>query len=350
MAGETQALFLPSMMIRYVSVLFLLILLSCGDSSPEKDTAVTQSVSNSGDPGIDQITSQLVDNPDRADLYAARAEMQFQQSNYDGAIVDLQRAIGLDSLNLGYYYTLADVFMEYFRSRQAINTLQTAVGLDPDQAESWLRLGEAQLITRQYDEALSSLNEVTRIDPRNPDAYLILGQVFIEQEDTTRAINATQEAVEIEPDLVDGWIKLGQLNADLGNERAEDYLQTALALDTTDVIAISALAEFYWQKADRPEEALDLYRKAARIDRQYTNANYNAGLMLMEMGRTGEALDEFNIVIQNDPLNIQGHFYKGLANEMLGNIDQARTDYRNALRMAPEYTLALEGMARVGNE
>ncbi|MEM8583404.1 MAG: tetratricopeptide repeat protein [Bacteroidota bacterium] len=350
MAGEIQVVFLPLMMIRNLLLIALLLFVACGDKGTEQTNETNADLIPSGDPGIDQINLQLEEDPNRSDLYATRAEMEFRRRNYDGAIADLQQAIVLDSLNLGYYYTLADVFMEYYRSRQAIGTLIAAVEIDPDRAESWLRLGEAQLITRQYDDALNSLGEVTRIDPRNPDAYLMLGQIFIEQGDTVRSMNSTQEAVEIDPDLVDGWIKLGQLYAELGNERAEDYLQTALNLDTTDVISLSALAEFYWQKADRAEDALALYRKAARIDRQFTDANYNAGLVLMEMGRTGEALDEFNIVIQNDPLNIQGHFYKGLANEMLGNTDQARTDYQNALRMAPEYTLALEGIARVGSE
>ncbi|MEM6395459.1 MAG: tetratricopeptide repeat protein [Bacteroidota bacterium] len=347
MQGHTDHLLLPAMKFRYIIILSLLVLVACGNESSKAEES-TIDVNPSGDPGVNNISQQLAEEPQRADLYAARAQMEFEQNNYDAAIADLQQAILYDSLELSYYYNLADVYMNYFRSRQAISILEAAVEINRDEPESWLRLGEAQLVTRQYDEALNSLNEVTRIDPRNPDAYLILGQVFIEQADTARAVNSLQEAVEIEPDMVDGWIKLGQLYSNLNVDRAEDYLETALSLDTTDVITISALAEYYWQTAERPDDALELYKKAARFDRQYVSANYNAGLLLMELGRTGEALDEFNIVIKNDPLHIQGHFYKGLANEVLGNIDQARTDYKNALRMAPDYTLALEGMTRVG--
>lgn len=326
-----------------------LLLVACGgETAPEVDPMST--IISSGDPGIDQMSIQIQATPDDPKLYASRAQMEYERENYDGAIADLQMAMSLDSTELQYYYQLSDVFMNYFRSRQAIGVLNAAVELDRDNSQSWLRLGEAQLVTKQYDDALTSLNEVTRIDPRNPDAYMILGQVFAETGDTSRAINATQEAVEIEPDLIDGWIKLGQLHGAIGGFRAVEYFNTALELDSLDVISISALAEHYWLNVDQPEDALTLYRKAAQIDRQYVKANFNAGLIMMELGRVEAALNEFNIVTQNDPLHIQSHFYRGYANELLGNMVAARTDYQNALRLAPEYQLALEGMARVGSE
>ena len=322
---------------------FCLILLSCGGESRTE----APTIASSGDPGIDQISALIADNPEQADLYASRAQMEYERENYDAAIVDLQTALSLDSTQVIYYYQLADVFMNYFRSRQAIGVLNSAVLLDEDNAQTWLRLGEAQLVTKQYDEATEALNQVVRVDPRNPDAYLLLGQVFAETGDTARAINATQEAVEIEPDLIDGWIKLGQLHSSIGGDRAEQYFNTALELDSLDVISIHAKADFY-RDQDRLDDAIALYRKAALLDRQYVVANFNAGLLLMEQGKIGEALNEFNIVTANDPLYIQAHFYKGYANELLGNIDTAREDYRNALRLAPEYQLALEGMNRVG--
>ncbi|MEM7572275.1 MAG: tetratricopeptide repeat protein [Bacteroidota bacterium] len=325
--------------------IFTLLLFACGGESRDESTTI----SSSGDPGIDQITALIADNPEQADLYASRAQMEYERENYDAAIVDLQTALNLDSTQINYYYQLSDVFMNYFRSRQAIGVLNSAVLLDENNAETWLRLGEAQLVTKQYEDATAALNQVVRVDPRNPDAYLLLGQVFAETGDTTRAINATQEAVEIEPDLIDGWIKLGQLHSTIGSERAEQYFNTALDLDSLDVISIHAKADFY-RDQDRLDDAIALYRKAARLDRQYVVANFNTGLLLMEQGKIGEAHHEFNIVTSNDPLYIQAHFYKGYANELMGNIDAAREDYRNALRLAPEYQLALEGMNRVGVE
>jgi len=52
-------------------------------------------------------------------------------------------------------------------------------------------------------------------------------------------------------------------------------------------------------------------------------------------------------VIKNDPLHIRGFFFRGYAQEQLGNLPAAKRDYDVAVRFAPDYALALDGKARV---
>lgn len=329
----------------FVPLLFTACTTDSADSNTVED--VNQRTAEGTDPGIDRLNAAIAAAPDQADLYASRAQMWYEKNSYDNAVADLQVALSIDSNNLNYHYLLTDVYLEYTQSRLALKTIQRAVALDPDNVESLLTLTEVQLILTQYESALESLNEVTRVEPRNPDAYLLLGHTFAELGDTARAINATQEAVEIDPDMMDGWISLGQLHAAIGSELASRYFETAMRLDSNDIRAVHARADFVRDQGDL-EEAIRLYRRTSSLDRQYVAGHFNAGLLLMEQEDWAAAEEEFNITIQNDPIHIRSYFFRGYAAELQGKLAEAKRDYQAAIRFAPDYELALQGLARLG--
>lgn len=323
-------------------VFLLCWLTACQDAPPVEDAAPVQS----GDPAIEALNVAIAAAPDNAELYARRATMWYDKQNYDGAIADMAAALSLDSTNIEYHYNLADVYIDYYRSRLALRTLERAARLEPNNVETQLRLAETQLTLQQYSDALQSLNEVIRVDSRNPNAYQLLSKTFLETGDTARAIKAAEEVTEIDPDRADAFITLGQLLFAKGLPRAEQYFDAAVAIDPSNPIALHARGD-YLRDNERISEAIEGYRDASRADRQYVAGYLNAGLMLMEQDSFAQARSEFDLVIKNDPVNIKGFFFRGYASELLGNPEKAKADYTVALRFAPEYQFALDGLSRV---
>ncbi|WP_198661668.1 tetratricopeptide repeat protein [Lewinella sp. IMCC34183] len=332
-------------MLRYCFSLLVLGLFACGPATPAEDPAPA----SSGDPAIDNLTTAIAGDPGNPDLYRQRATMYYDLENYDAAIADLTSALMLDSTRVEYYYALSDVYLDYYRSRLALRTLERAAALDPDRLETQLRLAETRLILKQYDDAIASLNQAVRLDPRNPEAYYLLSQVFVETGDTVRALNAAEEATQIDPDMTDAYLLQGELRAAQGDPRALEYFDTAVSIDPDDVIARHARADYYRDRGDL-SRAIEEYRRASFIDRQYVAGNYNAGLLLMELDSVQRAYGEFNIVIKNDPIHIRAYFYRGLASELLGDEAAARRDYDTALRLAPDFTLPQEALARLNGQ
>ncbi|MEL7161051.1 MAG: tetratricopeptide repeat protein [Bacteroidota bacterium] len=327
---------------RFLLFGLFLFLFACEDNTPATEPPSL----TSGDPAIDQLTAALVTDSLNADLYAQRATMWYDKENYDAAIADMSRALAIDSTNLLYHWNLADVYLDYYRSRLALRTLERAAKLEPDNVETQLRLAETQLILKQYDDALASLNAVTRVDPRNPDAFLLLSETFLETGDTARAIKAAEEATEIDPDLSDAFLMLGQLLFAKGLPRADQYFDAAVAIDPEDPVPLHAKAD-YLRDAERLDEAIRTYRAASLADRQYVAGYFNAGLLLMEQDSVVAARREFDLVVKNDPLHIRGFFFRGYASELLADKEAACKDYAVALRFAPDYALALEGVTRL---
>ena len=124
------------------------------------------------------------------------------------------------------------------------------------------------------------------------------------------------------------------------------YFDAAVAINPRDPIALHAKAD-YLRDINQLDQAIATYREASLADRQYVAGYFNAGLLLMEQDSFGQARREFDLVIKNDPVHIRGFFFRGYANELLGDLAAAKADYEVALRFAPDYELAQDALARI---
>ena len=326
--------------------LFLLLLLAC-KNDPKTITEPTANVDYiTGIPSIDAITAQLKGDPNNALLFAERARLFYENDAYDEAIQDLAFAMKIDSLNPDYHHLLADVYLDYVKSNLALKTMERAANLHPERIPTLLKLSEFQMILKQYPASMRTIDKILQLDPQNPEAYFMFGMNFKEMGDTTRAINSFQSAVEYEPDHLDAWINLGQLHAAIGGDLAEKFFDNALDIDPNNITALHAKADFLAQQDDL-SGAIALYRKINIIDSQYDEAYFNAGLLYMELDSIAKAYQQFDIAIGTNPLYIKAYFFRGYAAETLGRIQQAKSDYQQALNLAPNYELAKEGLNRV---
>jgi tetratricopeptide (TPR) repeat protein len=314
-------------------------------SSETQDAAVV----STGDPALDDLNTLITQHPEDPTLYAQRAEQFYEKEGYDEAIRDLQMALSIDSTNVDYHHLLADVYMDYFRSRLALRTMERAAALYPERIPTLLKLSEFQYILKQYESSLATVDKVLKLDARNADAYFMLGMNFKDMGDTTRAINSFQTSVEIEPSQVDAWITLGRLHAAIKSPLAERYFDNAIYEGRGSVIPLHAKADFLRDQGDLPG-ALELYQEINRLDRQYEEAYFNAGMIYLKQDSLDKAYELFNIAVGVYPLYVKAYYFRGLTAEMQGNAAQARADYQHALNLLPDYTDAQEGLARVRSE
>lgn len=328
---------------RHFALILLVFMVFVGCKKKADDQVPAQKTGNAK---LDQLNAQIEKSPKNANLYYARAEQYFALEGFDEAIADLNKAISIDSNKVDYYHLLADAYMDYFKSFKALKTLETAVIRFPRRIPTLLKLSEFQMILKMHKESMKTIDQALQIDPQNAEAFFMFGMNFKEMGDTARAINSFQTAVENDPDLVDAWINLGQLHAALGNAIAGRYFETATRIDPKNIEALHARG-YYQQSIGDLKGSLATFRKINRIDPKYAEGYFNAGLLLMDMDSIPAAYEKFDAAIQASPVHIQAYFYRGVAAEILGKKQQAKADYEQALKLAPDYTKAKEGLERV---
>lgn len=316
---------------------------ACNSSSTDQ-SASQQQTEQTGDPIVDALSSQIAQEPDVADHYFQRAQALYQREAYDEAITDMEQAMALDSTNIDYYHFLADVYLDYFRSRKALETLYKAINLYPERIPTLLKLSEFQMIVEQYEQGLATTRRILKIDPLNAEAYFMQGLIQENKGDTAMALDAYLKAGENDPQLIDAWINLGNLLDAVQDPRAEQYFDNALRVDSTNLAALLGKGNFYYTQGEL-EKALEMFEKIKAIDRQYPHAYFNSGLIYLEMEEPDKAYDQFDQTVRVSPLYRAAYYYRGRSSEMRGDLETARIDYQNALKSGGSYPAAEEALA-----
>ncbi len=330
-----------------LSIAFTLTLFTaCTDDATDQEE--TLRVVSTGNPTIDGLTAKIIAHPKDHKLYAQRAAAYFEMEGYDEAIADMADALRLDSNNVSYHYLLSDVYLEYYKSNQALLTMERAVALEPENITSLLKLAQLQLFLKQNKNSLQTINSILEINKNNAEAYVLMGANFEQMGDEAKAINSYQTAIENNPNLADIHMKLGQIFAAKQNKLAIRYFDNAIAVEPENVMLLYAKAE-YLHNNDQLDEALEVLKEAVIKDHQFTDAIFRSGIIYIEKDSLEKAYNQFDLVIKNDPASVKGFYYRGLSSELNGKPAQAKTDYEQALALAPEYQKAKEALSRLQN-
>lgn len=334
------------------TVFFFAILLigffsACSEDNQNSEPSGNDPAVTASDPSVQKLTAAIQQDPNNPQLYAERGALFYELNNYDEGIADLSKAIELDSLQPQYYHLLADIYLDYYRSKLALNTMQLAATKFPKRIPTLLKLAEFQWILKQYNDALFTLERIRVIDPLNSEMFFMFGNVFKDMGRSDEAINAYQSCVENDPENIDAWIELGRLIAEKNIPAAERYFDNALRVDSNNVAALHAKAYYLSNQKNDLQAALKLYKKINTVDPQYVDGFYNAGLLYLDMDSFEQAYRSFDIAVQMDPKFAEGYYHRGVAAELMGNTAQAVNDYENVLRFDPEFQGAKAGLERL---
>ena len=303
--------------------------------------AKTNDIKPSGDALIDQLSQEIQKAPEDINLLYQRASLYYDKDEYEASINDLEKAMTIDSLRPEIYHLLADNYLDYYRSREALDMMEKVVRLFPERIPSLLKLSEMQMILNQYENSVFTVNEILRLSPQNNEAYFMLGMNFRAMGDIDRAINSFQTAVENDPEMLDAWIILGELHERKGSKDAVKFYDNAINVAPDKPEAYHSKAFYLQNNGDIPG-ALEIYRDIIIQHPNYSDAYLNSGILYMELDSLDRAFEQMNLLASVQPQNPMAYYYRGLIHNAYGNYEAASIDLQNSLNLNPELKLAQE--------
>lgn len=327
---------------RIVLIIVMGILLqSCGGDKPASQETFT-----TGDDLIDRLSAQVEANPEDHQALYQRATAYYEKEEFELAINDLQTAMRVDSLIPAYYHLLADSYLDYYKSRDALDVMELAAERFPDRVPTLLKLSEYQLILQQNENSILTLNDILRNHPQNSEAFFMLGMNFRAMDILDKAINSFQTSVEINPENVDAWMILAELHERNGTRDVVRFYDNAIRVAPDNPRALHNKA-FYLQNHEDIPGALDLYRQINLIDPQYTDAYLNAGILYMESDSLERAFEQINILVGIEPENPIAYYHRAIIHRAYGNLEAAKLDLENSLNLVADFPLAQQELEEV---
>ena len=303
-------------------------------------------IEKSSDPQVDTSLKDIDLDSYSLENLLQQAENFTIQQNYEQAAAILERAKRKDSSEVMILHALADAYLDGLQSRKALETMEQAAILFPDSIQTLLKLSEYQLILKRYQSAIQTLNAIHEKKPTNAEAHFMKGMVRKELADTSGAMLEFQYATRENPLLIDAWINAGQLADGLPNQNPADYYRAGLRVDPNNLALLGVMASYLAQSGDQ-QGSIATYRRMIEIDSDHSKAYYDLGLLYLDLDSLKKSNDHFNMAVQTEPLFARAYFYRGLTQELLGNLQGAVRDYEQTLKLTPEDKDAQEGRKRI---
>ncbi|MCK5839475.1 MAG: tetratricopeptide repeat protein, partial [Bacteroidales bacterium] len=324
----------------------LLTLVACNPKAGDKDLQEVANIDNRPET-IYSINEQILQDSTNADLFNDRARYYVEINDYNSALADINRALSLEATNAAFFLTLSDIYMLMLETDKAKESLFKAIELEEMNPEPFVKLGKIHLILADYAAAIKFLDQAVFLDRVNPQAFFLKGFAYLETGDTSRAIENYQVAVQQDQEFLDAFIQLGALYTGKNDPIALDYYKNALDLYPEDVDLLYVMGMAY-QQYSKEDEAAKKYSEILQIDSGFFKAHYNLGYLNLTYYEDFEsAIGHFGKTLELKPDYLEAWYNRGLCFEIQGKADNARSDYKKALDIQPNYPKAIEGLNRI---
>ncbi len=286
-----------------------------------------------------------------ADLFQRALALQ-GLGNIERAMVDYGQVIQRDPHEIRAFVNRGRVLSSLGRYGEAIADFDSAIRLSPDNTLAFMERGNAYGKTGEYARSLADLNKAIALSPANADAYVMRGVAYGHQGKNLRAGADYDKALSIDPrnaDALTDRAAIRQMNGE--NRKAIEDLTTSMALLDNDNDALAhynrGVAYFALGLFDK---ALADYTAAVDLDGKMEAAFANLCLTRIVMGRDPVAAMadcDKAIALNSNAVNLYN--IRGFVDLKLGRTDQALADYNTALKLDPNSPHALygRGLAKV---
>jgi len=335
------------------SILYILIIFlsfySCntnGTQEKQIETKKVDSLQVKVD-SLEYLTTQIKNRSDLSSNWYNRATYFLRQGSLKDAMIDMKSAIRLDTINTVYRNKYADLLVTTLDIEKALENYKYVLSVDSSNAKAYVGMGRVYALVNNPGMATGYLNKAYQIDPHLSEAYFLEGMIYRadfeetkRKESIERALSSFQTATEQKPDFYAAYIEMGVINHKLGNDIALDYYNTAIDIAPKSTEAWYNKGKFFQDKK-MYTEAKYCFRKINEIDSTHTEAYYNQGYIKMEFEKElDSAIYFFNHVTQLDSLHLYAYNNLGLALERSGEIEKAKSAYRKAIDINPDFKLA----------
>ncbi|MBX4210816.1 tetratricopeptide repeat protein [Candidatus Parcubacteria bacterium] len=211
----------------------------------------------------------------------------------------------------------------------AIENAGTAKNIDPGNYQNWLELGKVYEsvvplgVQGAYENAKLAYTQAATLNPTSPAVSLTLARLEINHNDLKKAREYITKSLQQKNNYTDAIFLLSQLEVTEGNVKAAlNSIEAASLLAPNDPVVYFQLGLLRYNDKNYAGAA-EALQHAVEVSPQYSNAKYFYGLSLDKLGRSPEAIQQFNDIATLNPDNSEVKL-------ILANLHAGRSPFSNA--------------------
>jgi len=262
-------------------------------------------------------------------IYLTRAG-QFQEASDS-----IRRAIDLNGTAHQFYSSLAEALNRLNQTDAAIEAVRAALDLNATTPHYWHQLGRFLINADRLEEAEAALLRTMDLDVNNAHFHSTLATILQRRGKHEQALSAIEIAIKLDPDIAGFYHQRASFHAQTGRlEAAETDFRTAINLQGEIAHFHRGLSQVLGRQ-QRLDEAIDAVKNAIRIDPEIGGFHQLLGNLLVQSGFHFEAESAYRRAIENGPPSARLFAAHADVLNRAGKRDDAMGAIHSALRLDP---------------
>jgi len=227
-------------------------------------------------------------------------------------------------------------------------SLKDAVTTFPDSLLLREQLIQYYRDTGDYEKAIAATDGALTKDSTNDRLWEIKANLHFENYDTVNAIKAFRKAADIFPSpqyIIPLGSMYAQTRDSMALKVADFIIRTKMTPDSKEAFFIKGL---YYNFTGDKKAAISFFDKCLNLDYNYMFAYREKAIALYDMGRYEDAITVLDKAVTLQNKFDEGYYWLGRCPEKTNKAADAIQEYRNALRLTPDYVEAKEALTRLG--
>lgn len=300
--------------------------LNSNDINAQYFSSVTRYLNNELTEALNLVDLAIMERNSDFELRYLRSLILFEQENFVSSILDINKAIELDSLNCFTYNLRALINIQLFNYKEAINDFNYAIRLNPLNAMYYFNKAKIQLKIGDLIEAKNSLEKAIELDKENKSFYLLKGELELLNENNHEALDAFVSAYELKNNDLELLKQIANLKLYLRDYvGAKENFCKVNEISPKDSDAYYSNAFLEYELCDTEESVLNL-KKAIDHDPSYVEAIMQNGIIELSLNHNKEAINLFNMIDDDEPHFYKCCLYKAQAFLRLEKVDEAEQE------------------------
>jgi tetratricopeptide (TPR) repeat protein len=172
-------------------------------------------------------------DPNSVLAHELSAEMMEAMNNYDGAVVELKKAVEMAPQRPGTHYKLGDAYLALSQLDSASEQFHAELAVDPANCMARWRIGSVVLLKNgNPEEALADMNQALSICPSLAGARVDRARALIKLDRNAEAVKDLEAAVKADPTEASTHFLLAKIYRALGRtQEAQAEMQAFTRLE-----------------------------------------------------------------------------------------------------------------------
>ncbi|WP_187426617.1 tetratricopeptide repeat protein [Geothermobacter ehrlichii] len=269
------------------------------------------------------LLSALDFDPRSSQLRLYLGQLRLQMDDPKGAARAVEEALIEAPDFLDGHLFLGGLYFNLRDYRLAAAHFAEAARIAPEREAVWLHLGLSYFRLGEHDKAVEVFKNFLDKKPDSAAGLVQLARSYRAAERFDEAETAYQHLIDLQPDHPVGYLELGEMLIEQGNFAAAERV-FRLGVDRVgqpNLLRHRLVGILVRQQ--RPDEALDLLDVLLRDNPDDLEAKRKTGLLLLEKGDWSRAARAFRQVLERRPDLDRVRYFLGLAQERGGRWQEA---------------------------